>query len=155
MNGIVATVAALAAAYPRQQFPEDTQRMYVRMLSDLDEAAVAQATERLIRRSAFLPSISEIRMEVSEAEVGLPSAAEAWEIAQRGDLLGAPPEVRAAAESAGGRWTLIHSERPETVRAQFVADYESRRRRSLLAHAGAAALPLASPKSDVALEVSP
>lgn len=139
MAGAAAAIAALTMAYPRSEFPQGSVELYVRMLADLDEREVAQAIERLIKRSTFLPSIAEIRLEVSEARLGLPTAEEAWEIATRGRVADAPEELRIALESAGGRWSLIHSESPEIIRAQFTKDYAARRNRAVMVAAGAIA----------------
>jgi hypothetical protein len=137
-----ASVAVLRDAYPRQEFPDRSVRLYVRMLSDLDPTSLVAAVERLINRQAFLPAISEIRMEVAEAECGLPTPAEAWSLVTSLDNEYArdslPNVVRLSLDAMGGRWSIVRSEKPETVRAQFMRDYEQRRARQLLVHSGAA-----------------
>jgi hypothetical protein len=134
---LTASIAVLRAAYPRQEFPDDTVRVYVRQLSDLDEDAVARAVDRLTKKSVFLPSIAEIRQEVAEEQLALPSASEAWEIAETGDLRNAPDEVRAATECVGGRYAILRSDNPSVIRAQFLKDYAMRRATSLLRVQGA------------------
>lgn len=122
-------VAVLRDAYPRQAFPDASVDLYVRMLSDLDGFTVAEAIKRLVRRSEWLPSISQIRMEVAEVECNLPTPAEAWELVTRpvGQAPSLHPIVKASMDSCGGRWNITHSERIETTRAQFLSDYEARR----------------------------
>lgn len=137
-------VAALRAAYPRQDFPDESVRMYVRMLSDLDPVLVGQAVERLMGRSAWLPAISEIRLEVAEATTPLPTAAEAWTLVSTAAPPGSqslplPPAVRESLDAVGGRWTIMHSERPETIRSQFLRDYQQRRDTAMLESIGARA----------------
>lgn len=133
-----AAVAALRVAYPRQDFPDDTVRLYVRMLADLDPGEVTAAVERLIRRSTFVPAIAEIRLEVAESACNLPSVAEAWSMVTDGvSVYDLPEPVRESLAASGGRFTVMNSERPSVVRAQFCADYESRRARAILAAAGA------------------
>lgn len=134
-------VAALRVAYPRQDFPDDSVRLYVRMLADLDAAAVSRAVERLIRRSTFLPSVAEIRLETGEEICPLPTAAEAWTLAttKPSDRPELPSEVREAIAAMGGTYTIMHSERPETLRAQFLRDYEQRRQTAMLEAVGARA----------------
>lgn len=137
-------VAVLRDAYPRQEFPDASVRMYVRMLGDLDPAFVAGAVRRLIRRSAWLPSIAEIRLEVAEEIHPLPTPAEAWTLACFPQHSGLPSpqlhaEVRASLDAVGGRWAVTHSERPETIRAQFLRDYEQRRTTAMLEAAEARA----------------
>jgi hypothetical protein len=134
-------VAVLRIAYPRQDFPDDSVRLYVRMLADLDAAAVSRAVERLIRRSTFLPSVAEIRLETAEEICPLPTAAEAWTLAttRPADRPELPIEVREAIAAMGGTYTIMHSERPETLRAQFLRDYEQRRATAMLETVGARA----------------
>ena len=100
-------LALLRATYPRQDFPDLTVAVYGRMLADLDDEAVVPAVQRLINRCTFLPSVAEIRQEVAEARLGLPSAEEAWEIARCGRLREAPAEVQAAAAAAGDRKSVV------------------------------------------------
>lgn len=130
-------VAALRAAYPRADFPEDTIRLYAAMLSDLDPMSLLAATNRLIRKSTFLPSIAEIRREVAEEALALPSPEAAWEILLTGSLREAPPELQAAARACGGRYAVMQSENPAVIRSQFTRDYTARREQALLVEAGA------------------
>jgi hypothetical protein len=130
-------IAILRAAYPGKGFPDQTVELYGRMLADLDPAAVTRAVERLIYGSDFLPTIHAIRREVAEETLALPMAEQAWDIALHGNLRGAPPEVRAAVDSVGGRWALLYSDNPTTVRAQFLRSYNERRRTTIDQFTGA------------------
>lgn len=141
-----AVIVALRTAFPRSEFPEDSQRFYVNALVDLDEYALMRAVRRLANRSVWLPSVAEIRRDVAEETLQLPTASEAWAIAERGNLRDAPDEVRAAAESVGGRWGIMRSENPTVVRSQFVRDYEERREKSLLAEMDAAPVAMWDPR---------
>lgn len=138
MATLADSLTALAAAYPRQNFPDDTVAIYARMLGDLDPDCVMDAVKRLIARSRFMPTIAEIREDVAEARAMLPSAAEAWEIMLRGDLANAAPEIQAAARSVGGRHAIQATTNPTAVRAQFDRDYADRRANAIHQIAGAA-----------------
>lgn len=120
-------VAFLRAAYPRQDFPDDTVRVYVSMLADMPASEVADAIERLTKRSTWLPSVAEIRVEVATAMVGLPTPEQAWALVTRRETLHAAPEVRAALDAVGGPVALMFSERPEFVRRAFLEEYRARR----------------------------
>lgn len=156
---IAAAIGVLRAAYPRQDFPDASVEFYAHKLADLDGAELVAAIDRLTNRLNWLPSVAEIRLEVAEARLGLPNASEAWDIAVKGGLRFAPAPVREAAEAVGGRWTILHSDNPDTVRAQFRRDYEERRQHAVLIEAGAilpspvfGALPrLLNPKLNAAL----
>jgi hypothetical protein len=155
-----ASVAALRDAYPRQDFPDRSVSLYVRMLRDIEGGDLAAAVTRLIRRSPFLPSIAEIRMEVAEARTQLPTAAEAWSMVtqmpnlnERANNL--PNVVRQSLDAMGGSWSIRRSERPETLRAQFMRDYEQRRHAKILAVAGASARPELVERDRVAIAATP
>lgn len=146
------SVAILSAAYPRQAFPTDSVRLYVRMLADLNPDALAAAVARLIRRSTWLPSIAEIRLEVAEATLALPSVGEAWEQALIGR--GMHDLVKRSYLAAGGAWAFRTSEKPEILRAQFAKDYEARRADALLAEIEAHPIPAIEISDVDALPVS-
>ena len=147
-ESVAAAIAVLRDAFPRQDFPDSSVSLYSRMLGDLDGTKVAEAVVRLIRRSTWLPSIAEIRLEVAEGECQLPTAAEAWLLAcvPVEELHGVPPHdlVMESIKACGGRWNIIHADRPETIRAQFLRDYEERRRSALLESSGASPIQHAS-----------
>lgn len=134
---IADSLALIASAHPRADFPDETARAYALTLADLEPADVYQAVRRLIAGSKYLPTVSEIREQVAEAHAQLPTASEAWEILLRGDLSAAPPEIQAAARSVGGRHAVATTTNPTAVRAQFDRDYAERRRVAILHLAGA------------------
>lgn len=143
---LATAIAILRDAFPRQDFPDGSVSLYINMLSDLDGVAVAEAVRRLVRRSTWLPSIAEIRLEVAEAECHLPTASEAWSMVSvptaslTSEVVASIPEiVKESMMAMGGRFTITHSENIDTVRAHFTRDYEDRRRNALLQAAGAVA----------------
>lgn len=138
MSETTKAVAILRAAYPGQDFPDDSVRLYVRMLAGEPEADVVRAVERLIRRSPWLPKVADILREVAEERLQLPSAEEAWSLIVDLEAPPLPKAVRDAMSAAGGRWTIMHSENPTATRAQFVKDYTARRERRVLEQMGAA-----------------
>lgn len=135
-TAMAAAITVLRVAYPGE-FTDETATFYARKLSDLDPTQVAEAIDRLVNRMRFRPTVADIRLEVAEAHLGLPSLTEAWEIAERGSLRDAPAAVKEAAEFVGGRWAIQTSENPSTIRAQFRHAYERTREQALLEAAGA------------------
>ena len=133
---LAAAIAVLRVAYPGE-FNDETVAFYAGKLRDLDAAEVVAAVDRLTNRMRFRPTVADIRLEVAEAQLGLPSLTEAWEIAERGSLRDAPEPVRQAAEYVGGRWAITTTDNPATLRAQFRHAYELARERALLEAAGA------------------
>lgn len=129
-----AAIAILRDAYPRSNFPDRTIQLYGAALGSLPDDAVVAAVNELIQTSEFLPTIAAIKRAVAEREMRLPSAEDAWEIAERGSLRNAPEPVRRAAEHVGGRWQILNSENPTTVRAQFLRAYDGLRERALTAY---------------------
>jgi hypothetical protein len=133
---LAAAIAVLRVAYPGE-FSDEAVAYYAGKLGDLDPGDVAGAVDRLTNRMRFRPTVADIRLEVASDQLGLPSVAEAWEIAERGSLRDAPAPVREAAEFVGGRWAITTSENPATIRAQFRHAYEHAREQALLEAAGA------------------
>lgn len=143
-TGTSLAVAILRDAYPRADFPERTAVLYGSMLADMDDGQVVAAVHRLVRRSTFLPTIAEIRREVVESMLCLPSPQEAWEMVNRPETEGhLPTTVLATLQALGGRYTIRVSDQPSVIRAQFLRDYEARREAAMTAAVGAdpAALP--------------
>lgn len=118
-----AAIGVLRAAYPRQAFPDESVRLYARMLADMGDREVTEAVRALILTSTFLPSISEIRAEVAERRLGLPTAAEAWSLVWHSQR---PGIVDEAVRQCGGRWALTHGESHQAER-RFVKAYEQLR----------------------------
>lgn len=67
-----ALVATIRGAYPNQEMPEATANLLVAHLRDLEADVGAQAIDRVIRQSQFLPSIAEL----TEAEEAVRSQRE-------------------------------------------------------------------------------
>ena len=63
------TLQRLRAAFPREEFPDRTVALYGQQLQYLPPEAVARAVENMIRRSRFLPRISEVLTEIAELEL--------------------------------------------------------------------------------------
>lgn len=142
-SGLALAVAILRDAFPRQEFPDASVALYAQLLGDLDEAAVVDAVTRLVRRSTFLPSIAEIRQEVAEAELALPTVEEAWSLVNDPDVsvLSLPPALADSLKSVGGRYAVRMSEQPTVIRSQFVKDYAARRAQAVLEQMKAAVPP--------------
>ena len=124
-SGVAVAVAILRDAYPRQDFPERTAVLYGSMLADLDDLLVVEAVRKIVKTSRFLPSIAEIREEVAEATLGLPTASEAWDLVNAGQPL--PRIAQESLNALGGRWAHRMTDTPSIFRAQFVKDYDARR----------------------------
>ena len=124
-SGVAVAVAILRDAYPRQDFPERTAVLYGRMLADLDDLLVVEAVRKIVKTSRFLPSIAEIREQVAEATLGLPTASEAWDLVNTGQPL--PRIAQESLNALGGRWAHRMTDTPSIFRAQFVKDYDARR----------------------------
>lgn len=140
MSRITEAVAYLANAYPRQPMPDKSMQAYAQALADLPDQAVAAAAWRLIRRSEWLPSIADIRREVAEARLELPTVEDAWQIARGtpAQRAAAHATVLAAIDDVGGLHEIRTTTRASIVRAQFRQAYESRREQAILEAVGAA-----------------
>lgn len=150
MSGTAAAIAILRVAYPGE-FGDETVAFYARKLADLEPAEVVGAVDRLTNRMRFRPTVADIRLEVAEASLRLPSVVEAWQIVVDGDLRDAPACVREACDYVGGRYSIMVSENPSTIRAQFRQAYERTREQALLVAAGASAPRSLSPATRPAL----
>lgn len=117
--------------YPREDFPDRSIAAYAERLSGIPEGVVLAAVKNLVMRCKWRPTVGEIATECAELALGLPSEEQAWEIAERGSLRDAHPAVQKAAEHVGGRWAVLHSDNPTTVRAQFRDAYRNLRARAI------------------------
>ncbi len=117
------TLSKLQDFYPHDDFPDRTVARYAQELRHLPPESLAHAVDNIIRRSRFMPKLSEILREVAELELGLPTPEQAWQIAESGSLREAHQCVRDAAEHVGGRWQILHSDNIPTVRSQFLRAY--------------------------------
>lgn len=128
----IEAVGVLAAAYPNANLPDETIRVYVRILSDIPADALAGAITRLVKTSKFIPSISEIRREVAEGMLALPLPGDAFALAARlarEEISSAevPWVVRETMMDHGGSWTFRTHPNPGVLRGQFERDYAARR----------------------------
>lgn len=64
----------LEAAYPKQQLPEDSVKLYVKYLEELDYADVQPIVRRHIETSKWFPAISEL-MNADSMAVDKPAVA--------------------------------------------------------------------------------
>lgn len=134
------TLTYLRAMFPSAQFPPETVTVYVEELADLPDEEVAAACRRLGRRALFLPKVGEIRREVMEARLCMPTVSEAWDIVLRGEALKpgvSCPPLAEAYRAIGGGWALRHTPDTGRLRHQFERDYDQRRERTLLVAMGA------------------
>lgn len=135
MSDLAAALTLLRDAYPKQPFGERAIVVYAEQLADLDETEVYLAVQRLVRTEVRAATIAEIRREVAENTLALPSAEDAWEMVLRnavergGNPL--PDVVRRSLKAVGGPWIVRHAENPGTIYAQFRKHYEGARERAI------------------------
>lgn len=134
-------VKIIQSAYPRQEFPEDTVRIYALSLADLPAKLGQQAVMELIRTSKWTPTIAEIRQRAAEIGRPMPAVDEAWSEAQRAargfkpgvlmDVHWSTDEVAEAVAAIGGLWGIAMTSRPEVLQRQFTETYNALRQRRL------------------------
>lgn len=127
----------LAAAYPKEDFPQPTVQLYANRLARFDEEDVMAAVSRLIDKCKWLPKISEIVEEITDANVRLPSGSEAYHMAVTMEWGALEPEIQATVRELGGTATLKRSERPELTRRAFIEVYDRRKQQTRLGYMGA------------------
>lgn len=126
------TVASmLVESYPRD-VQQGTLEAYALHLADLDKAAAIGAVKRLVATSKWLPAISEVRAAVVAADVRFPSAADAWQQAER--LMASRGTYRPMARGSGnpvhralelcGRWEDCCQEDVTWLRKRYVEIYD-------------------------------
>lgn len=130
MNPLAQALERMRAAYPQQPFGDVAVRVYAEQLSDIDAEVVLAAVNRLLNTMSRMPTIADIRREVAEHELDLPTPEEAWQQALDGNRF-AVPEVSAAMKAVGGPWLIRHTQSPETLRAQFRKHYEGIRAKAI------------------------
>lgn len=129
-------IAVMVAAYPTTKVSDDSVRIYVRMLADLDYPAANAAVEQLLAISKWMPTVAEIRERVLSLSVGeVRAGGEAWgsvlrAIAGAGrnrkpgvDFAFADPVVGEAVKAFGWE-NLCDSENQVADRARFVELYD-------------------------------
>jgi hypothetical protein len=137
-----ALVAVLKAAFPRQEVPEETMRLYAEQLVDLDLKAGEAAISKLLHTSRFFPTIAEIRAAANEARYGvLPTPGEAWQMAAEADwgnnwepkeALDLPHIVKRAFDIVGGGERFRLTEHMYAMRGDFLRVYADLREATLL-----------------------
>jgi hypothetical protein len=145
-------VGMLLAAYPREMATQETVQLYQHMIADLPFEEARDALKRLIatRRWSF-PTVADIRTEVVEARLELPSPADAvaeLEAYSRHELREGEMHnvVRQTMEALGiDGYEVRTNERPGALRTEFRKTYEQIRRavvdRENLATLGAGRVP--------------
>lgn len=99
----VATIAILAACFPKQQIEETTIDAYALGLLDLETKETTVAVRTLQQSCRFFPSVAEIRETVAELRLGAPPPMHAWEQAySRG--VERHPIVQRARRIVGDDW---------------------------------------------------
>jgi hypothetical protein len=131
-------VGTLLAAFPRESVTQETVEVYSRMLEDLPYEDTLRAVKRILATRYTFPTIADVRREVFEDRLGLPTAVEVWEQVLRPAITdgedGPPrdPLVSEVMKATGiSRYDVRSSEKPEVLRGQFVKAYEITRRRRL------------------------
>lgn len=125
------SVIRLRTAWSRQEFTDGEAHLYGERLSRFPAELVSEAVDNLIDTAIFRPSIGQIIERIAEQALQLPTPEEAWEIAESGSLKHAPEAVRRAAEYVGGRWAILNTDNPLTLRSQFRKAYVSCRQTAL------------------------
>jgi len=128
-------VAALALAFPRQDWPKASQELYARMLTDIPGEILMGAVEELIATKTFLPSVAEIRSAaamIQQRAAGVLDAYSAWEEVtsqmRRVGHTGRPSLddlTMRAVNAVGGWYGLCVSDNPAADRARFVDAYNT------------------------------
>jgi hypothetical protein len=118
-----------AAFFPEGGWRDDTFELYEGVLGQLQRDVGASVVARLINRCRTFPRIAEIREEVAEQVLELPTPAEAWEQAMgRGERHRLVDELIA---HFGGGYTMRTDDNPGALRGQFMRAFEDVRRREL------------------------
>lgn len=128
-------IRLLIVAYPRADFPAETQKAYAQMLKDLDPDMVLAAVQDVISKSTFFPAVAEIRTAVNslnEKVMGRLDAYSAWDVVstqiRRIGSYGQPEldDLTARAVDAVGGWrTICMSTNTPSDRARFVQAYDT------------------------------
>lgn len=136
---ITRVLAVASAAYPNFDLKPETVRVYLKLLADLPDELLEEASLAHIAQSAFFPTIAELRTSTSEIldrRDPIPTGLEAWSEVEdqirRVGYTGHPefhhPLIGKLVNSMGWR-NLCHSENLIADRAHFLAAYEQIRLR--------------------------
>ena len=129
----IEALAVLTAAYNRE-IPEQTLRIYVKALEDLDRDSLLGATTDLMVTSKFFPTIAELRHRAVEISVGgalPPDAYTAWgEVMEAASSQGrtwrstwSDPAIGVALDQIGGYRRVCDSELIGVERSHFLKAY--------------------------------
>ena len=132
---VLKTVRLLGDAYPNFQLSSATIDVYVRLLSDLPAELLEQAALDHVSRSAFFPTVAELRgaaFDLLEAASPSPTAQEAWlavlaeieRVGHAGQPQFGDPLTAQAVQALGWR-SLCLSENPHAERSRFVQAYQA------------------------------
>ncbi|MEN4013960.1 MAG: replicative helicase loader/inhibitor [Bellilinea sp.] len=136
---ITRVLAVASAAYPNFDLKPETVRVYLKLLADLPDELLEEASLAHIAQSAFFPTIAELRTsacEILDRRDPIPTGLEAWsevedqirDIGYTGQPRFAHPLTDKLVNSMGWR-NLCHSENLVADRAHFLAAYEQIRHR--------------------------
>lgn len=123
-------LAQLRAAYPRQEVPAPTLKLYAEMLADLSAGEAERAMREHIAESQYFPTIAEIRQRAARREVGVEAAELQWgnvlslvsrfgryRLAEAEQVM--DPVTRRAVQAIGWE-SICNTEMPGVERAAFV-----------------------------------
>jgi hypothetical protein len=123
-------IKRLRAAFPDAPFPEESEKLYSRMLEDLEFALVDPVVDDLIATMMKMPTISRIRRAVIEPDLDIPMADEAWMAIQTHETE-LHELVARVARLLGGSYNIRTSADPELTRVRFVKVYDELRRKAV------------------------
>ena len=136
---ITRVLAVVSAAYPNFNLKPETIKVYLKLLADLPDDLLEEASLAHINRSAFFPTIAELRGAASdllERQNPLPTALEAWSEVEdqihRVGYTGQPVfqyPLTTQLVSAMGWQNLCWSENIVADRAHFLTAFEQLRLR--------------------------
>lgn len=133
--GAEAAVALIIASLPNKEFPQASQRLYVRLLADIDPELLQAATLAVITEGSYFgfPSVADIRKRAQELRAeaaGELTPGEAFEQlmseVRRVGRYGSPElneRTREALRQIGGWQALCSSEHLPSERARFTEAY--------------------------------
>jgi len=142
---IASVLNFLINAYPRQEVPRETVKVYLQTLADIPANVLKAAALAHISTSQWFPSIAELRDQAAhlvERALNIPSAFEAWdEVTRTIRELGSyrwpvfsHPLIGKAVDGVGGWKGLCMSENQIADRARFFQVYEAYARRMQADH---------------------
>jgi hypothetical protein len=123
-------IRRLRAAYPDSKWDNETEALYMRMLSDLRYEDVDPVVDELIATMMRLPTISRIRRAVIEPTLDFPTTEEAW-IAIQTREKDVHELVKRTAALLGGTFNIRTSEDPELTRVRFAKVYDDLHRKAV------------------------